>query len=169
MTIDKIRKRYSHLKTSEFTFHSYIDNVQYYYANELEFMAFIILNPWFQKHIGIDNITRNANSSPDIKANIYGTNQSINIEIEFNAHSFLLHNHDGNYIDLVISFVRSNLSKMISNIPVWSLYRMNNGVKNKSEKYIYTLDDDINRDFDELKVENYKSIHYKNLRNNSPR
>ena len=142
MNLSKIENYYSYLKIEEFDFLSETSNPFLYFKNELEFMSFIILNEWFQRKLGIFNIKRNAYSSPDLEATILFSGEKINIEVEYKASNFKEHNHSSTYIDLILSFCRVNSKTTINSIPIWSVYK----TKGKN-KYIYTLDDDINRDF----------------------
>jgi len=143
MNIFKVEKRYSHLKTLEFDFPETIINPKDYFKNELEFMAFFILNQWFHRKYGVHNIVRNAQFTPDITANIIGFNDEIQIEVEYDAHNFVLHNHQSNYIDLIISFIRNEKINVIKSIPVWSVYKYHGHKRGKYDFCTYTLDDDI--------------------------
>ena len=147
MNISKIEKHYPYLKIQGFEFPERIIRPQDYFENELEFMYFIMLNPWFCEKLGIYDVVRNV-GVPDITAKIIGCNEKISIEVEYNAYNFRKHKHVFYYTNLIISFIRFSGTKSIDSVPIWSVYRYTTSKVNK-RNYIYTLDDDINRDFDE--------------------
>jgi len=141
MKLNKIKCRFSYLKSGSFEFPETISSPFDYFKNELEFMSFFLINDWFYHRFGIYDIRRNVTGSPDIFASIIGSGDDIGIEVEYDASNFSRHGHSPNHTDLIISFIRTSQTRKIKNVPIWSVYRYE-AIEGR-RIFTYTLDEDI--------------------------
>ena len=132
MRLSKLKERYGYLKVEPFNLAETKNKV--FMNNEDGFMAFIMLNEWVQRQLGLKNLMI-TNTFPDILANPRGSSSLLRIELEWKAENYKRHNHQ--YCDLIISYLRSQRTKTIKNIPVWSWYDCKNGFENE---FILTKD-----------------------------
>lgn len=141
MRLSKLKKRYGFLmynKQQKLPKEIEIDEV--FIIDEREFTAFIILNEYIQRKLGITNLTFRGNIYPDIKGNVLYYGEEINIELEYNSSNFRLHKHSIFGIHLILSFIRPEKVRTIKGIPVWSFYKYSK----KQNKYVYCLEEDMN-------------------------
>ena len=96
------------------------------------------MNEWVQDKLGIKGLKFTSYSFPDLTATYVDEDKLVEIELEYEASNYNIHNHPRNGCDLIVSFVRKYNQKQVRGIPVWSFYKVD-----KEGMHIYCLDEDM--------------------------
>lgn len=134
--------RHKWLETSRFNFPHKIKVSEIGMHTEREFIEFLLRNDWVQRRVGIKMESSNG-LFPDIVGEIYDEiGGKITVEVEYRAENYIQHGHAFKGCNLVISLIRSEETRFVKGVPVWSFYYKD------GQDLIFCLDDDINYDFD---------------------
>lgn len=108
-------EKYRWLETSRLNFPHRIKAREIGIDTEREFIEFLLRNDWVQRRLGI--------------------------KMEYHAENYRHHGHAFKGCDLIISLIRSEETRFVKGVPVWSFYYRD------EDELIFCLDDDINYDF----------------------
>lgn len=138
--------QYGYLDNIDIQFPHFLNKNERLFLNEREFIEFLLRNDYIQRKIGIKMDGSSNGLFPDIKGEIYdGSGIKIRVEVEYKAINYVIHKHPYRGCDLILSFIRQVGQRFLKGCPIWSFY-VDRG---ESDRYLeYTLNDDINHDFD---------------------